>query len=94
MVFASSPKSTTESQVGDHPETLTLSVVSPDPFPWSPCLSETLTTSLCVESPWALIVLPTQEDSIANAPSAVSSANFNKKGIELPHESSTFSPLE
>ncbi|KAL5971321.1 hypothetical protein TSMEX_000942 [Taenia solium] len=93
VIFASIPqKSAVNDSLPEQTNTLTLSVTSPDPFPWSPCLSETVTTSLSVESPWALTVLP-PDDSIGTVgiPTdlpVVSSASFNKKGIELPHESS------
>ncbi|CDI97163.1 nuclear pore complex protein nup155 [Echinococcus multilocularis] len=99
VIFASTlPKSATDDLPPERINTLTLSVISPDPFPWSPCLSEIVTTSLKVESPWALTVLPSNDNSdtvgIPNALLAVSSSSFNKKGIELPHESSGFSQTD
>uniref|UniRef100_A0A5K3FHU6 Nucleoporin_N domain-containing protein n=2 Tax=Mesocestoides corti TaxID=53468 RepID=A0A5K3FHU6_MESCO len=93
VIFASSiPQASTDPST-QQADTLTLSVASPDPFPWSPCLSETITTSLCVESPWTMTMIPSEGPSSTSQPgnpdvySSVSSASFNKKGIELPHES-------
>lgn len=92
VIFASVlPKLSVNGSLSEQANTLTLSVASPDPFPWSPCLSETVTTSLNVESPWALTVLPSDSTGTGGIPNdlpVVSSASFNKKGIELPHESS------
>ncbi|VDM32661.1 unnamed protein product [Hydatigera taeniaeformis] len=91
VIFASIlPKPVTTDSPSEPTNTLTLSVTSPDPFPWSPCLSETVTASLNVESPWALTVLPPDDSggTFGNPNDLVSSTSFNKKGIELPHESS------
>ncbi|VUZ51016.1 unnamed protein product, partial [Hymenolepis diminuta] len=77
-------------------DTLSISVASPDAFPWSPCLCETISTSLNVESPWALTVLPS-EYCEGDSVNSVSSTSFSKKGIELPRDSSVpaaFPPLE
>ncbi|KAL5104379.1 hypothetical protein TcWFU_010343 [Taenia crassiceps] len=99
VIFASIlPKAAVDNSLSEQTNTLTLSVTSPDPFPWSPCLSETVTTSLNVESPWALTVLPPDDNyGTVGIPSdlhVVSSASFNKKGIEMPHESSGSSQSE
>nr|CDS29450.1 nuclear pore complex protein nup155 [Hymenolepis microstoma] len=98
VIFASLPPSfKLQTPTADHqPDTLTISVASPDAFPWSPSLCETISTSLNVESPWALTVLP-PVDHEGDSINPVSSTSFNKKGIELPHDSSVpaaFPPLE
>ncbi len=98
VAFASVPPALPQQQAPTHqqppqaPDTLTLTVASPDAFPWSPCLAETMTTSLNVQAPWAITVLP-PEDNIGSAAAfpasegtGVSAASFSKKGIELPHE--------
>ncbi|KAM7533061.1 hypothetical protein Aperf_G00000120173 [Anoplocephala perfoliata] len=98
VIFASLPPAPPSSSAGSdqRPDNLTIIVASPDAFPWSPCLCEAVSTAFNVESPWALTVLPSTDFESSSA-DVISSTSFNKKGIELPHDSSvpaTFPPLE
>lgn len=62
---------------------LILTVISPDPYPWSPGLTETFTTSISVTNPWSIVLIP-DDCSQAFATAELSAASFNRRGIELP----------
>ncbi|VDN09461.1 unnamed protein product [Dibothriocephalus latus] len=91
-----------EAQAAPDGQDLVLSIVSPDTYPWSTSLTEAYATSMPILSPWAITVLSCDDDSAScstpslppEVTSGVSKSSFNRRGIDLPHETSSLSPEE
>ncbi len=99
VVFISAvPQSDTSSvATTDDTNPLVLSMVSPDPYPWSAGMAEVYSVSMpsLTATPWAVTVLDDSTNSAAafnpnqtagDSGDAISKASFSRRGIELPHE--------